>query len=381
MSEFQASNFKKQNGGAPDLVGKTEFSSHNYFVPPSGDTASRPQNCAPGTIRFNTDFSALEIFRGDTIGWHQLRRRDNQYLGGHSDQSAGSNTGTGTRGLSMGGQVFPADINKVDLVTISTLGDAIDYGDLSETRTQSAGLGSRISAFCVGGLISPSNYRDTIDSRVFSSTGNFTDFGNLTATGRLLAAFSNSTRGVVSGGQPRNDVIDFFTMSQSGNAIDFGDLPASDLFGSGLASPTRGLIKDGTDTDNTISFVTISTTGDAVDYGDLSVARGTHVQTAANATRGIFASGRTPSANNTIEFVTIATLGNAIDFGDLTRTTAESNAGAADPTRAIFMGNGPGNGDTIDYISIPTTGDAADFGNLTSSRTHNCACSNGHGGL
>ena len=320
MSEFQASNFKKQNGGAPDLVGKTEFSSHNYFVPPSGDTASRPQNCAPGTIRFNTDFSALEIFRGDTIGWHQLRRRPNQYLGGHSGQSAGSNTGTGTRGLSMGGQVFPADINKIDLVTISTLGNAIDYGDLSVTRTQSAGLGSRISAFCVGGLVSPSDYRNTIDSRVFSSTGNFTDFGDLTATARLLSAFSNSTRGVAAGGQPRDDVIDYFTMSQSGNAVDFGDLPATDLFGSGLASPTRGLIKDGTDTDNTISFVTISTTGNAQDFGDLSVARGTHVQTAANATRGIFASGRTPSANNTIDFVTIATIGNAQDFGAVSYT-------------------------------------------------------------
>ena len=45
------------------------------------------------------------------------------------------------------------------------------------------------------------------------------------------------------------------------------------------------------------------------------------------------------------------------------------------------MGNGPSNGDTIDLIEISTAGNATDFGNLTSSRTHNCACSNGHGGL
>ena len=382
MSEFQASNFGKENGGTPNIVGKTELTSPYFFVPPSGDTASRPENCAAGTLRFNTDHGSLEVYRGDTIGWEHIERREGQYLGGALGPTfAGSNTGTGTRALSMGGQVFPADINKIDFVTIPTLGDAQDFGDLSETRTQSAGLGSRVRGFCCGGLDSPSNYRDTIDFHEFSSTGNFIDFGNLTATARLLAAFSSSTRGVAAGGSPRNDVIDYFTMATTGNAVDFGDLPANDIFGSGLASTTRGLIKDGTDTDNSISFVTISTTGDAVDYGDLTVARGTHVQTAANATRGIFAGGRTPSANNTIDFVTIATLGNAVDFGDLTRTSVETNAGAANPTRAIFMGNGPSNGDTIDLIEISTTGNATDFGNLTSSRTHNCACSNGHGGL
>ena len=42
MSEFQASNFKKENGGTPDLLGKTELTSPYFFVPPSGDTASRP---------------------------------------------------------------------------------------------------------------------------------------------------------------------------------------------------------------------------------------------------------------------------------------------------------------------------------------------------
>ena len=39
MSEFQASNFKKENGGTPDLLGKTELTSPYFFVPPSGTTA------------------------------------------------------------------------------------------------------------------------------------------------------------------------------------------------------------------------------------------------------------------------------------------------------------------------------------------------------
>ena len=74
MSEFQASNFKKENGGTPDLLGKTELTSPYFFVPPSGDTASRPQSCAPGTLRFNTDIGTLEVFKGDVLGWAQILR-------------------------------------------------------------------------------------------------------------------------------------------------------------------------------------------------------------------------------------------------------------------------------------------------------------------
>ena len=328
-----------------------------------------PSEIPLGAMRFNSDSQKLEFFAQDR--WYEFAT-DSPILDG------------GGRALSMGGQA-PSDIDIVEFVTIPTQGNATDFGNLSVTRTQSAWLGSRIRGFCVGGMVSPGTYKNEIDFHEFSTTGNFSDFGDLTATARLLAAFSNSTRGVAAGGQPRNDVIDYFTMSQSGNAVDFGDLPASDLFGSGLASPTRGLIKDGSDNDNTISFITIATLGDAQDFGDLSVSRGTHVQTAANSIRGIFAGGNGPSPNNPsnseIQFVTIATLGDSTEFGDLTRSTAESNAGASDPTRAIFMGNGPGAGDTIDYVAFATEGNAVDFGNLSASRTHNCGCSNAHGGL
>ena len=94
MSEINSSNFKKEHGDlAPDLVGVTELASPYFFVPPSGNTASRPQSCAAGTLRFNTDIGSLEIFRGDTIGWEQIQRRDGQYLGG----GTGSNAGTGVR--------------------------------------------------------------------------------------------------------------------------------------------------------------------------------------------------------------------------------------------------------------------------------------------
>ena len=130
MSEFQASNFKKaQGGGASDIVGKVEFTSPYFFVPPSGNTASRPESCAPGTIRFNTDVGTLEVYRGDTIGWEFIQRRDGQHLGG----GTGSNVGTGARGV-FGNRAEPSITDELDYITISTLGNAQLFGESTDAR-------------------------------------------------------------------------------------------------------------------------------------------------------------------------------------------------------------------------------------------------------
>ena len=135
MSEFQASNFKKENGGTPDLLGKTELTSPYFFVPPSGTTAERPQSCAPGTLRFNTDIATLEVFKGNTIGWQQILKKENQHLGG----GTGSNAGTGVRGLAMGSTDGGAtQSDTIEFITIATTGNSTDFGDRTEVKN---GLG------------------------------------------------------------------------------------------------------------------------------------------------------------------------------------------------------------------------------------------------
>ena len=60
-----------------------------------------------------------------------------------------------------------------------------------------------------------------------SSTGNATDFGNLSvARGTYGMRASNQTRGVFAGGYDTGDlnVIDYITIATTGNASDFGDL-------------------------------------------------------------------------------------------------------------------------------------------------------------
>ena len=61
-----------------------------------------------------------------------------------------------------------------------------------------------------------------------ASTGDMTDFGNLTAARYDLATVSNSTRGVSGGGAAPgvSNVLDYVTIASTGNAADFGDLTA-----------------------------------------------------------------------------------------------------------------------------------------------------------
>ena len=396
MSEINASNFKKEHGDlAPDLVGVTELTSPYFFVPPSGNTAERPEDCEPGTLRFNTDIGSLEVFRGKTIGWESINRRDNQYLGGgtpNTTTSTNSNRGTGTRGFKIGGY-YPAYTDIIDYVTINTFGNAVQFGDLN-TATHLAAAASSNSRAVVGGG-SPST--NEVQFFTMSTLGDAQDFGNLTETRYGLGAVSNSTRGVFCTGYlggpsfySNKNNIDYVTIASTGNAEDFGDsvTPAYGL--STVNSTTRGIMAGGTNPTpggsqvNAMSFITISTTGDSVDFGDTVRTQYYTHSCICSSTRGIFGGGYYPAApanTNNIHFVTMASLGDSIEFGELTQARF-SATGTSSSTRGIFMsGRTPSLVTTIDSIEIATTGNAVDFGDNTSSEAYSTATSTGHGGL
>ena len=245
MSEINSSNFKKEHGDlAPDLVGVTELTSPYFFVPPSGTTAERPEDCEPGTLRFNTDVGSLEIFRGKTIGWEQIQRRDGQYLGG----GTGSNTGTGVRGLAMSSTDGGAtQSDTIEFITISTLGNSQDFGDLTFAVRQGTGFSSSTRAIQAGGY-DGSNRLNRIDFVTIASLGNGSDFGDLQET-RIgnPSGISNQTRGLVAAGEnPGNtNDIDYITIASTGNAVDFGHLSNAYQTGFAAGSTTRGIFAGG----------------------------------------------------------------------------------------------------------------------------------------
>ena len=334
-----------------------------------------------GSIRFNTDSSKLEIYNGEA--WWEIDSTSPEFQTG------------GTRGLVAGGYTPTPSFtqyNTIDFFNASSLGDAIDFGDLTKgTIFDLAGqTSSRTRAIFGGGYQSGQPRQNSIDFVTIASQGDAQDFGDLTRSSNAHSACSNQTRAIYAGGYwPSNNktnIIDYVTIAQTGNAVDFGDLIQQTRNTGSCASPTRAVWAGGTvdapsnDRQNVIQFVTISTTGNSADFGDLSSTRNTPYG-ASNAIRGVFSYGYGPSsphASNAVEFITIASLGNAQDFGDAIDTNNHKN-GVSTATRILWAGSGGSN--VIQYKEIMTTGDFIDFGNLTVARGSSATGSNGHGGL
>ena len=137
MSRLNVGNlFNENEDGAPVVSGISTFSSPNYFVPPSGSTAQRPQNPGEGMIRFNTDSGHLEYYTG--THWADVITNNNELGDQNNSNSTG---GTGTRGLFGGGQTpGPAVTDVIDYISISTLGNAQDFGNLSNDSIRIAAV-------------------------------------------------------------------------------------------------------------------------------------------------------------------------------------------------------------------------------------------------
>ena len=227
MSEFKASGFRDEFGsGGPDLVGVTTMTSPYYFVPPSGSTAERPSAPPPGMLRFNTDIGRLEVWRNDH--WATILGETSAPLG--------------TRHLS-GGSGSPADGDSIEYITLSTTGNAIDFGDLHRAQRHCAGLGDATRGVFGGGYKTSSGGTDTIEFVTFATLGNATDFGNrASGSGWSWCGVNDATRGLWIGGTPGtiDGLIDFVTIATTGNAQDFGDAVNAGRVAAGAVSNGHG---------------------------------------------------------------------------------------------------------------------------------------------
>ena len=293
--------------------------------------------------------------------------------------TAESNRG---RGIFSGGYATPSYKTTIDYIQIQSTGNASDFGDLSATGLgEGADCSSSTRAIQGGGSLI-----NNMEYVTIATTSNTTDFGDLTVARRSLNSLSSNTRGIWAGGTTNpamSDVIDYATIATTGDATDFGNLTVGRRNMGTAASPTRGVFAGGNPgssplCDDTIDYITIATTGDATDFGNLSAAY-REMDGCSNGTRGLFVGGGPGSGVlNTIDFVTISSTGNGTDFGDLF-VAAGNIGGTSNGIRGVFAGGAYFN--TIQYVTISTTGNAADFGDLTLSRILYSATSDSHGGI
>ena len=326
--------------------GGLKFRSLNYMTLPKGDTIQRGRgrgliigNLLSGTVYNTVQYISIQS-SGNAIDFGDTSTviRNNGALA------------SSTRALSAGGST-PSNVDTIDFFTIATASNATDFGNLTAAKSSPHPTGNQTRGIWAGAYNYPAGVY-TIDYVTIASTGNAADFGD-----RLNSIHSSNrsqcnstTRGLITGGYVPSpgtmlNIIEKLEIATTGNTTDFGDMTSPRNNMGALSSNTRGIIYGGsgaspTPNVNIIDFVTIATTGDATDFGDLIGNTSSFANSCtSNNIRGISAGGDTQPGNaytNTIQHITIATTGNASDFGDMLRagayfsTTSDSHGGLSE---------------------------------------------------
>ena len=288
----------------------------------------------------------------------------------------------GTRGIAAAGD---SNINTIDYITVSTTGNSTDFGDLTEEKQYPGGCASETRGLFGGG--GTPTIINTIDYITIAVLGNAINFGDLAVVKSQVGSTSSSTRGFWWDGAPSHqNSINYVTHASLGDATDFGDDTVSRdaLFG-GIQSSTRGVMSGGNNSgtrQDVQSYITMASTGNAVDFGNLTESRNTTA--CSSPTRGVCQGGdpNSSAGTNIVDYIEISSTGNATDFGDLSQAR-RNLCSVSSPLRAVCIGGKVGSTEqsTMDYGTIATLGNYVDFGDVATTAVGRAALSNGHGGL
>ena len=301
--------------------GDTKINSQGVMYFPTGTTEERSRG--RGVIVAGENPS-----KNKSISYLQIQSGGIAKDFGDLTKNCGENkaVGSSTRGVIHLSGDDPNTRNTLEYITFATTSNSIDFGDLNVAWWMRAAAGNETRGIFAGGLYPGSDMKNDIDYITIASKGNGTDFGNLTEAKNAAGGLASSTRMIIGGGQSptsnpnTSNTIEYITIASTGNGTNFGDLTVIGKEIVAVANSIRGVFgprRSNPAIVNTIDYITIATLGDAVDFGDGSTARG-GAASLSNSTRGAWAGGYTPSKVNNIEYVDIATTGNAKDFGDLT---------------------------------------------------------------
>ena len=326
------------------------------------------------------------------------------------------------RGVFMGRLLYNfQDSNVIDYITISTPGNATDFGDMTGTASQGPGASNGVfdtGISFIGGGNSPLNDY-SIESLTISTLGNSTTWGERHEDNEKAASADRATADVAlyAGGDYYLDHVGIIRISTPGSAVSFaqlshgvergmgasnsgltateqaasfagvGPIPFGGDVGvivggtnAGTTVPTQGFM--GTSTD-IIQRITITSNADATDHGDL-LAANREFSVGSNSGLGrCDVAGGTEGAGlptNKIQHFTINTPGNSIDAGDLLETNGRyGSVGATNGSndKMLAMGgitNMPDN--VMQSWTMSSGANAADHGDLSSEFFYGTALDN-----
>jgi len=131
------------------------------------------------------------------------------------------------RCLQAGGFSSPVSTDAIGYVMTSTLGNSAFFGDLIDVRWHQAGCSNSVRGIIWNGMTPSSGATGTnvIQGLELSSLGDAVDFGDTSHSVRSRGAAASPTRAVAFGGaDPAINIIDYVQFASKGDAIDFGDL-------------------------------------------------------------------------------------------------------------------------------------------------------------
>jgi len=278
--------------------------------------------------------------------------------------------------------------NIIDSFSLVSSGNATDFGDLSVARSSVGNSSSNIRIVFTGGEApGASNVMDFVS---FATAGDAADFGDLgAAQGNTTRGVGNNTKAVTTSGNQDSDLLQTFTFATTGNASSFGNLTTGrNGAPQGSGNGVRGTYAGGMapNQSNVIDFIEITSNGNAVDFGDLSSARG-ESSAVDSKTRSVQFSGRSnaPSSGtiiNVIDSFEISSQGNAVNFGDMAVPTRNLSAGLSSLIKGYCAGGQtPSNTNRIEEVTINSAGNSTDFGDLSAARQAITGNTSRHGGL
>ena len=206
------------SGGGANDWGDLE-TAKNGITPASNNTRGILQGGA--TPDYTSEMSSINI---QSLG-------NDSNFGSHLEGAIrnGAAAQNGTRGLWGGGQGPSANYFTIVSYVFATSGSGTKFGELSDDPNANAAVSSGIRGVWAGGA-APS-VTNTIEYVTIATEGNATDFGDLTTARRNLAGCTNRIRGTFAGGHTQGsgsgdnlNTIDFITIASTGDATDFGDL-------------------------------------------------------------------------------------------------------------------------------------------------------------
>ena len=181
-----ASEFGRNIFGAPNSVTGTEGSERGYA------SAASPTRglFAGGHRHMNAVTNIISYITIATLG-------NNALFGNLTVARNGpSGCSNSTRAIWSGGATSPTSTNvqdTIDYTTIATLGDATDFGNLTAATSFATGAASSTRGVIAGGHVAPagSSIVNTIEYVTISSLGNATNFGDLTEAIKMMGGCSD----------------------------------------------------------------------------------------------------------------------------------------------------------------------------------------------